>query len=148
MNRIETTLSLMTPGKVNCAQAILQAFGNEFGIDSTSAMALGRPWGGGLASSGGLCGFLAGAMLVLAKAFDQSEEARARESVSRAVQLLLRRFQERCHSLQCRDLLDADMSTESGRQIIGAEKRIAQRCPLFGRAAAEILEQLLEPARF
>jgi C_GCAxxG_C_C family probable redox protein len=144
MDRIETTVALMTPGKINCAQAILRAFGQAYGIDTADAMTLGRPWGGGLASSGGMCGFVSGAVIVLAKAFDHADEALARQRVTYGVKELLRRFQERCHGLQCKVLLGADMSTEPGRQKIAAEKLFEKRCPLFGRAAAEILEQLLQ----
>jgi C_GCAxxG_C_C family probable redox protein len=147
MDRIETTVALMKPGKINCAQAILRAFGQAYGIDTADAMTLGRPWGGGLASSGGMCGFVSGAVIVLAKAFDHADEALARQRVTYGVKELLRRFQERCDELQCKELLGADIGTEPGRQRIAAEKLFEKRCPLFGRAAAEILEQLLQAAK-
>jgi C_GCAxxG_C_C family probable redox protein len=147
MTRIESTSELFVSGGLNCAQAILTAFGETTGIDPETARMLGRPLGGGVAASGQMCGFLTGAVLVLAHAFAGDDEATAREGTIPRVAALLKTFREKHGAVTCNELLGVERGTEEGERRIKEEGIARERCPGFGRDAAAVLEQILKAAR-
>lgn len=146
MNRIERTIDLHLNHGLNCAQAIIASFGEQLGIDFENARMLGRPWGGGIGHQGDTCGYLTGALIVLAKAFDDPNEKQARKKTDKAISTFLRRFKELRGSTFCRDLLGADMTTEEGIKRIIEENLLATRCQGekgVGKDVAGILVELL-----
>lgn len=48
MNRIEKITDLQRNGELNCSQALLTVFEEQFDMDAETAKRLGRPWGGGM----------------------------------------------------------------------------------------------------
>ena len=143
MNRAEKTVDLHKNGGLNCSQAILTAFSESFGMDPETAKMLGRALGGGICHMALTCGYLTGAVLVLAQAKNNKDELQARKDTDKAVQELFRRFMERHGATMCKKLLGADMTTEEGRKRIREEKLVAKHCYGYGRDVAEILEELL-----
>ena len=143
MNRIEKTQDLFTNGGLNCAQAILTVYGEALGIDPHTARVFGRPLGGGVGVSGQICGFLTGAVQVLAHAFNDSDEGRARKDTHPKVVEFLRAFQEKHGVITCNELLGVELGTEEGRKRVKEEDLVRKKCPALGRDAAEILEALL-----
>lgn len=144
MNRIEKTSQLFTNGGLNCAQAILTAYGDTIGIGPDAARLYGRPFGGGVGSSGEMCGFLTGAVQVLAHAFKDTDEDKARENTHPKVVAFLKAFREKHGALTCSGLLGVERGTEEGERRIKEEGLVREKCPGFGRDAAAILEELLK----
>jgi len=142
MNRVERTVDLF-PTVLNCSQATLTVFGEQYGLNAEMAAKLGRPLGGGMGHTAGTCGAVSAAVLVLGLANDGQDEARARQASFAAVQELFRSFEALHGTTECRDLLGADMSTEDGMKKIREEKLVIKRCPAFVRDVASILEKLL-----
>ena len=144
MNRAEKTADLHKNGGLNCSQAILTAFCESFGMDTETAKMLGRPWGGGIGHQALTCGYLTGAVLVLAFALNSKDESKSRKDLDKAVRALFSRFKERHGgATMCKELLGADMTTEEGIKKILEEKLVAKHCYGYGRDVAEILEELL-----
>jgi C_GCAxxG_C_C family probable redox protein len=108
---------------------------------------LGRPLGGGIGHQALTCGYLTGAVLVLALALDNKDERQSRNDLDKAIRDLINRFKERHGgATTCKELLGADMSTEEGRKKIMEEKLTAKHCYSeggIGQHVAEILEELL-----
>jgi C_GCAxxG_C_C family probable redox protein len=147
MNRIEKTIDLQRNGGLNCSQAILTVFGAPLGMDRETAMMLGRPWGGGMGRLAGTCGYLTGAMLVLALAHDSHDEARARAEVTEAVRTLFKSFEKRRGATDCKTLLGAHIGTLEGQKKITDEGLVGKICcgdDGIGREVAEILSELLD----
>lgn len=142
MDHVETTVELFGSG-MNCAQAILTAFGAKYGLDATSASRLGRPLGGGMGHLAGTCGALTAASLVLGLTVEREEEGESRRVTHQRVQELVRRFEAIHGTSECRELLGADMSTRVGMKKIDEEKLVPAYCPDFVRDAARILNDLL-----
>ena len=142
MNNVEKTMKLLGNG-MNCAQAILTAFGKQYGLDSEMAKMLGTPLGGGMGHMAGTCGAVTPAVLILGLAKNGQEESEARKVSHASVQELFRQFKELHGSTDCKDLLGFDMSTEEGSKKIKEEQLVKKRCPEFVRGAAIILENLL-----
>jgi C_GCAxxG_C_C family probable redox protein len=143
MNGIDRTETLFVNDGLNCAQAILTAYAERIGIDPHTARLLGRPLGGGVGSSGQICGFLAGAALALANAFDAADEDQASRETHPKVVEFLKAFREKHDALTCNQLLGVERGTMEGEQRIKDERLVRKRCPGFGRDAAAILERLL-----
>jgi C_GCAxxG_C_C family probable redox protein len=128
MNRIEKTIELQRNGGLNCSQALLTVFGEQFGMDAETAKMLGRPWGGGMGHLAETCGYLTGAILVLAQACNCNEEGQARKEVFQAVGELFNRFEKRHGTTSCKELLGADISTERGLKKIKQEQLVKKIC--------------------
>jgi len=147
MNRIEKTIDLQRNGGLNCSQALLTVFGEQFGMDAETAKMLGRPWGGGMGHLAKTCGYLTGAILVLAQAYNHMDEGQARKAVFKAVRELFSRFEHRRGTTSCKELLDADISTKKGLKKIKQEQLVKKICcgdGGIGQDVAEILEELLK----
>lgn len=143
VNKPEQAAQLFRGG-LHCSQAILTVFGASCGVDRELAKRLGRPLGGGLCRMGKLCGAVSGALLVLGLAQNDAEdEAQARNALALEGRELAGRFAERYGSILCRELLQADMSTEAGARKIKEEELIMRYCPAFVQGAAEMLDDVL-----
>lgn len=146
MNRIENTIDLHRNHGLNCAQALLTAFGPPLGIDPNEARMLGRSLAGGIGHRADTCGYLTAACLILAKAFDQPDENKARKSTFAAMAELFEKFEQIRGSANCRDLLGADMSTEEGKKKIAEQDLVTQICKSdngIGHDVAEILDVMV-----
>jgi len=146
MNLAEKTIDLQRNGGLNCSQALLTAFGGQFGMDYDTTKVLGRPWGGGMAHLAETCGYLTGAITVLAQAYNGGNEGESRKEVFAAVRELFKRFETRRGTTRCKELLGADMSTEQGLKKIKEEELVKKICCSdggIGQEVAEILEELL-----
>ena len=143
MTRIEKTADLQQNHGLNCAQSLLTAYGDLCGIDAEQAKAIGRPFGGGIASTAGMCGHLTAGLMLLSMFHHESDEKAARKLAQPAMAEFLKLFKEKHGYTQCKDLLGADMSTPEGKKQINDEKLVAKNCYGFGRGAAAILEVML-----
>ncbi|MBF0548976.1 MAG: C_GCAxxG_C_C family protein [Deltaproteobacteria bacterium] len=143
MNRTEKTIQLLQIGS-NCSQAILAVFGEPHGVDVDLADRLGRPLGAGLGRMGQVCGAVSSAIVVLGLAQKNGlDEAEARNDLARTAQELAARFKGLHGTIMCKDLLGADISTQSGMARIKEEKLVPKLCPVFVRDAADILSEFL-----
>jgi C_GCAxxG_C_C family probable redox protein len=146
MNRAEKTVDLHKHGGLSCSQSILTVYGEQYGIDPEKARLLGRTLAGGIGRQGETCGYVTGAILILAHAYNDKDEAQARKKTHPAVMELIRRFKERYGTTMCKELLGADVSTQEGGKKIKEEELVAKHCYSeggIGQHVAEILEELL-----
>lgn len=144
MNATEKAVHLFEDG-LNCAQAILTAFGEPYGLAPDTAKKLGRPWGGGLGRMGQICGAVTGAVILLGHAQNGAlAEPEARNKICASIKALIQRFEQRNGAVVCMDLLGADISTEEGQQRIKEEMLVKRLCPKFVEDASAILTELLE----
>lgn len=146
MTRIEKTVDLHKNGGLSCSQAVLTVYGEQYGIDSEKARLLGRTLAAGIGRQGETCGYITGALLILAHAYNDKDEAQARKKTHPVVMELIRRFKERYGTMMCKELLGADMSTKEGLKKIVEEKLLAKHCYSeggIGQYVAKVLEELL-----
>lgn len=145
MDSVECAVSLFQKG-YNCAQAILAAWCERFGLPQDTAVKLAGGFGGGIGRNGEICGALTGAILVLGLRYGTADpnDKNTRYDLYRRTRDLMRRFKDNAGSLYCRQLLGFDMGTPEG--LAASQKPGAfDECPQFVRIAAELLEKLLEP---
>ena len=127
----------------DCAQTVFSTFAEDLDLDQETALKIASGFGGGM-HQGDMCGCVTGGLMVLGLKYGWSEESDAvgKDLMNRKAQEFERRFLERLGGLRCRELLEADVSTQEGKLL--AAERIPDRCPGFVTAACEILEEMLE----
>ena len=139
MTRAGIAFTNMTESKMNCAQAVLTAFCEELGLDGATALKLASGFGGGMGRGGKTCGAVTGAYMVLGL----RETALCREGVEAVytqLKVFNQKFTEQFGSIECKELLDCDLSTSDGLAKARAKGLFTRDCPGFVRGAVEILE--------
>jgi len=145
MSRTDQAEHLFIKG-FSCSQAVCAAFAPELDLDAETALKISGPFGGGCGRQGGLCGAVAGAMIVLGLQHGRirAEDTATRDACYTAVQTLWREFRARNEGrIDCRDLLGCELGTPEGAAQAKRMEFHTKVCPKFVRDAADILEGLL-----
>ena len=143
VKRIQQAIQLFNSG-FNCSQAVLAAFTDTTGLDESIALKVAAGFGGGMGCTGGACGALTGAVMVIGIHCGTADSAdkTTKLEVYRKVRRLTEEYKLRAGSTVCRDLLGFDMSTPEGQTMSKAPGAF-DRCDDFVRIAAEILVEML-----
>jgi len=129
----------------NCSQSVFSAFAQELGLERDQALRVATGFGGGMGRLGGTCGAVTGAFMALSLnhgMIDPADQV-SKEQAYAAVQAFAREFRARFGTLDCRDLLGADLSAPGGLDLARNQQLFSRRCPAFIQAAAEILDEML-----
>ena len=123
----------------------MASFANEFGLDTDVALKVACGFGGGVGAMGGPCGAVTGGIMVIGLTCGQTrpEDKTAKEKTYGLVQEFVRRFKERHQSIDCKELINTDLSTPEGFLSAIEKKLFTTVCPAFVRDAAELLQELL-----
>ena len=130
----------------SCSQAVLSAYGPQFGLDREMALKVAGAFGGGMGRLGETCGAVTGAFMVIGLKYGKTrtEDEQTKDQAYRLVQEFAHEFKSRNESIVCRELLGCDISTAEGLSAARQKGLFAVLCPKFVQDAAEILDQLLE----
>ena len=131
----------------NCAQSMLGACGPDYGLPRETAARVALAFGGGIGRTGNLCGAVTGGLMAIGlkcSAKDAKYPAVKAEAY-RLAQEFMARFKARSGSLLCLDIIGCDLSTPEGFKYAVESGRHGTICPKALRAAAEILDELLNP---
>ena len=130
----------------NCAQSVLAAYAEEFGLDQEMALRIAACFGGGIANRGRTCGAVCGALMIIGLQYGNTdpENAQAREKKYASIQQFMDGFTACHHSTICRELLGCDLANPEGRQCAQEQNLFSTCCPPLIRTATELLDQLLE----
>ena len=128
----------------SCTQAVLSVYAAKQGLDEATAVRLAAGFGGGIGRTGQTCGAVTGAIMVigLMRGSAVAQDREAKDEVYRLTQALLRNFEDRCGSTQCRELLECDISEPKGYARAREQDLFATRCPAYVKAVIQILEEL------
>jgi C_GCAxxG_C_C family probable redox protein len=130
----------------NCAQAILFAFAPGVGLEEDTALKLSTGMGAGMARRGEICGAVTGGILALGLRYGRGnrQDRSATERTYLKTTELLRRFEKRHGSCQCRTLLGGcDLKTPEGQRFFKAEDLLHKTCVGCVRTVAEELAELM-----
>ncbi len=130
---------------LHCAQAVLEAYADDHGLDPLLARRMAAALAGG-STVGGECGAVAAGYLVLGMRHgltrptfgdvDQEEELFGR------LRRFVAGFRERHGALTCRELLGIDVFTRQGREEGHRRGLYRTRCPQQIRDVVDLLETL------
>lgn len=129
-----------------CSQAVLSALSQQYGVDRDTAVRFGAGFGGGMGLLGSTCGAVTGAVGILGLALGspRADDEAAREKTFAAVQIFAEKFIERHGSMECKTLLNCDISRPQEHQRAKDEELFDKICPDLVGSAVEILDEILE----
>lgn len=144
MNKIEKADTFFNKGH-NCAQAVLKAYGTQYGLDEDIAFKISSSLGGGLARSGNTCGAVTGALMAIGLRYRNLnvEDQESKELTYERGMNFIEQFISINGTIKCKELLNCDISTLEGREKANINNLFEDLCPKFVKSAAEILETIL-----
>ena len=115
-------------------------------MDQEAALRVAAAFGGGLARSGGPCGAMSGALMVigLQHGMVSADAPQAKEHTYKIAQEFVERFRSANGAVDCRELLGHDMSTPEGRQAIKAGKIYADPVQFPDQIGVETARAILK----
>jgi C_GCAxxG_C_C family probable redox protein len=130
----------------NCAQSVLTCCGVSLPFDREVALGVASAFGGGLGSSGNLCGAVAGGVMAIGLKNPRTDpqDQEAKNANIRLTREFLAKFRERNGSLECRDLLGVDLSVPGSLEQARDTGLFETVCSKAVRDAVEILENVLK----
>jgi len=132
----------------NCAQSVFTVCARRFGMDERLAMRVALPFGGGFGRTGRTCGAVTGAFMVIGLNFPTPDpkDAEVKQRACELVREFIRRFEARNKTIECRELIDCDISTPEGFDAARRKGVFTDLCPKLVRDAADILDEILQSA--
>jgi len=128
-----------------CSQAVASTFATDCGMDRETLLRIAAPFGGGMGQTGGACGALTGALIILGLRFGNAvADPAAKQKAYQIGREFVERFRKANGEVNCRDLLGHDISTPEGLKAIkdgGLGKTVC--LPVVQRSVA-ILEEMLK----
>jgi C_GCAxxG_C_C family probable redox protein len=129
----------------NCAQAVLDAFRDETGLDEDLALKIATGLGAGMGRKQEVCGALTGGILVLGLRHGRgsTDDRSATEQTYLRTRGLMDRFAAKHGSCLCRQLLQGyNLATEEGLRRAKADDIINKVCRPCVQTVVQILEQM------
>jgi C_GCAxxG_C_C family probable redox protein len=145
MTRADKAHAAMNTHSMNCAQTVITTFCKDVGMDKDLAMRVAWAFGGGMGQSGGTCGAVTGAYMVLGLGLKRSGDyMEDRIKMQAAMDEFRKRFKELHGSLNCTELTGYDLSVPENAAKAHEKGVFANICPGLVRDAAKIVEDLLK----
>lgn len=143
MDKKQHALSFFKEG-FSCSQAVVSAYGEEFGLNRELALKVSSAFGGGMGRMGETCGAVTGAYMVIGLKYGRTsvKDKKAKIKTYRLVREFATRFKSLNGSTKCKELLGADMSTSEGARLVKEKKLITCLCPKFLHDAISILDEI------
>lgn len=144
MNKSEHAVEQFGSG-LNCAQAVVGEYADELGVETETAQRIACGFGGGMGRSGGTCGAVTGAIMVLGLSHcgPNPRDVAAKNRTHELVRSFLEEFESRHQTTVCRELLGCDIGTPEGYAEAQQLERFQTHCPKYVEDAVEILEDML-----
>ena len=137
-------MSLFAEG-YNCAQSVALAFADEVDIDRDTLSKLACSFGGGMGRMREVCGAFSGALLILGLKYGYADHAEdVRTAQYERVKALGEQMKEKCGSLICRDLFEADITAPEAKNFKDAAPHAYGPCMVYVRDVAAMLEAFIE----
>ena len=139
---IEHARSLFSGG-FNCAQSVMLAMQAFWGIEEPVEPKVAAAFGSGIGRQGSLCGALTGGVLAIGIRFGTNiPHSKTRHAAYARAQELYRRFQQRCGSVFCRELIGYDLTDSDELNAARNADAVHTGCVRFVDTAVEILTEL------
>ncbi len=142
MTKKELALDYFTQRGCNCAQSLLLAFCEDYGVDKNAAAKIAASFGGGIGRQGETCGALTGALMALGlksqKDFLNDKDAKAEMVL--ITQEFINKFRIAFGAVKCRDLLGCDVGSEAGQLYIKEHNLNLLVCQKVVGETTEMLE--------
>ncbi len=129
----------------NCAQSIVSTFGPGLGISRDLSLKLGTGLGAGGNYNGKICGAVLGAFIILGLKYgtDNANDKEQKELVRKKIDDFTASFKSEFGSIECNELLHADISKPEVLQRLRDEHVFQDFCTNVVRKAALLIEDMI-----
>ena len=147
-NRVEKAVELFKSG-YNCAQSVVAAYADLFGMDRETALKVSASFGGGMGRMREICGAVSGMFILNGLANGQTDPAdKESKALNYAkVQQLAQDFRQANGSIVCRELLAGTGEAPSSDPLHPSERTQAfyrkRPCSEYVRCCAQLVEKEL-----
>lgn len=128
-----------------CAESVLLAIAESRGLRSELIPRIATGFCSGIARTAGMCGALTGAIMAVNLFTGRQSPRQSLEANYRAVRTTIERFEERCGSSNCFELIGCRLDTDAGQQHFKANQCI-QSCRRFTEEATAIALEVISEA--
>ncbi|MCG7853511.1 MAG: C-GCAxxG-C-C family protein [Methanosarcinaceae archaeon] len=142
-SRVEEALSNMQKYG-SCCTGMLATYSPELGIEKDLAAGLGRGMAGGIGGLGHVCGAVSGAALVIGlKTTNKNNinDMAAGFKTMETVKEFVSKIEEKHSSIQCRELIGHDISTQE-KSMAAMKANAFANCPKVIESAVTILDDI------
>ena len=131
-----------------CAQAVLAAFSQDYGLNEETALRISTGFGSGMGRMCEVCGALTGAFMVLGLKYgkvasDGTKYGPNTETTYRLVAELAKKFKARNGSIYCREIIGHDLSNPEEREKVVQMGLFTTTCSKCILDSVELLEEML-----
>jgi C_GCAxxG_C_C family probable redox protein len=126
----------------SCSQSVFSAFAPQFGLSDEIASTIASPFGGGIARQGETCGAVTGALMALSLKYGPKMNE-SKDGIYLVSQEFIRHFKEKYTYLNCKQLINFDLSQAEELELARRSKVFKNVCPLLVKTAAEIVQYML-----
>lgn len=134
----------------NCSQSVFLAFCDEYDMDFEIALKISSSFGGGMGRLREVCGAVTGMFMVAGMIYGyiDPKDYLAKTEHYKRIQYLAKQFEEKNHSIICRDLLGLGAGKDSPTPELRTSEYYKKRpCAELVGMAAEIMEKYIEEYR-
>jgi len=130
----------------NCAQSVLAACGEKYGLDNATAIKIAQAFGGGIGRTGNICGAVSGALMCIGLKYPAKDgkDSSAKEKAHVLAQKFMAEFERKHKSILCRELLGCELATPEGRKKAHDSGAIKELCPKYVKDASNLICEILE----
>jgi C_GCAxxG_C_C family probable redox protein len=142
MSKAETALKNFDA--YNCAQSVLSAYAEDYGLDKNQALQASVGFGGGMGRVQEVCGAISAAVITLglASGFKEGDGRDKINGVYARVHSFIDEFAAQHGSIKCRDLLGCDLTSETGQQYF-KDNNLKENCRGYVRLCCDMLDKYL-----
>jgi C_GCAxxG_C_C family probable redox protein len=127
----------------NCAQSVLLAMSEHWGIESDIIPKIATGFGSGIGRCGSVCGALTGGVMSIGIKYGADEPSpEKRQNCYELALRLYRLFEQQHGSVLCRELIGYDLSDSEGLKSARKAKVFEEKCPIFVRTVVNVLVDL------
>ncbi len=131
----------------DCCQVVFHHWAQKLGVEEELAYKVSTGFGAGMLQ-GETCGAVIGAYMALGLkygCYKTGEEGEKQKVTSIIKNVQFReKFLEKYSSSMCKDLLQADVSTQEGMKVIQDQQLMNTFCPQLVADISDILEEIVE----
>ena len=125
-----------------CAESVLLAIAESQGIQSDLIPKIATGFCSGISRTGGMCGAVSGAIMGISLVAGRSSPSESLEFNYTLTQKLISLFERRYGSVNCRQLIGCDLTTESGQRFF-LENHLMDCCLQYAEDATRMAISLI-----
>ena len=129
----------------NCAQSVLAAYAEDFGLEKEKALQIAAGFGGGMGRLQETCGAVSGAIAVLglSSGFREADGRDKTNTVYAQVRRLVEDFTREHGTVKCKELLGCDLQSEEGHKYFNEHNFRNSKCNEYIKLACRLLDRYL-----